>query len=74
MQDRFYKTFIEIDLKPFEHYIPVKYDFSDLIEKIQWAENHPQESQIINKNMFEFASKNLSVQAINQKWKNLLNP
>lgn len=74
MQDRFYKTFIEIDLKPFEHYIPVKYDFSDLIEKIQWAENHPQESQIINKKMFEFASKNLSVQAINQKWKNLLNP
>ena len=74
MQDRFYKTFIEEHLKPFEHYIPVKYDFSDLIEKIQWAESHPQESQIINKNMFEFASKNLSVQAINEKWKNLLNP
>lgn len=73
MQDRFYKTFIEEHLKPFEHYIPVKYDFSDLIDKIQWAENHPKESEGINKNMFEFASKNLSVHSINKKWKELLN-
>lgn len=73
MQDRFYKTFIEDDLKPFEHYIPVKYNFSDLIEKIKWAESHPEESEAINNNMFEFASKNLSVNSINRKWKELLN-
>lgn len=73
MQDRFYKTFIEEDLKPFKHYIPVKYDFSDLIDKIQWAESHPEESEAINKNMFEFACKNLSVNSINRKWKELLN-
>lgn len=73
MQDRFYKTFIEEDLKPFEHYIPVKYDFSDLVEKIEWAESNPEESEAINKNMFEFASKNLSVHAVNKKWKELLN-
>jgi hypothetical protein len=73
IQDRFYKTFIEDDLKPFEHYIPVKYNFSDLIEKIKWAESHPEESEAINNNMFEFASKNLSVNSINRKWKELLN-
>jgi hypothetical protein len=73
VQDRFYRTFTEDSLKPFEHYVPVKYDFSDLIEKIQWAENHPKESETINKNMFEFSSKNLSVNAINKKWKHILN-
>lgn len=73
MQDRFYKTFIEIYLKPFEHYIPVKYDFSDLIEKIQWAKIHKEESEFISNNMFDFAFNNLSVSSINRQWKNILN-
>ena len=72
-QHRFYKTFIEECLNPFEHYIPIKYDFSDLIEKIKWAEDNPKESEAINENMFEFCSSNLSVRAINKKWKELLN-
>tara|TARA_R110000772_G_scaffold88958_2_gene184486 strand:+ start:960 stop:1877 length:918 start_codon:yes stop_codon:yes gene_type:complete len=73
MQDRFYKTFIEEHLNPFEHYIPIKYNFSDLVEKIKWAEDNPKESEAINENMFEFCSSNLSVRAINKKWKELLN-
>lgn len=43
-------------------------------ETLDWfAESHPKESQAINKNMFEFASKNLSVHSINKKCKELLN-
>lgn len=72
-QCRIHKCFFEESLFPFEHYIPVKYDFSDLIEKIKWAESHPKEAEAINNNMFEFASKNLSVNSINRKWKELLN-
>lgn len=72
MQDRFYKTFIEEDLVPWVHYVPVKYDFSDLVEKIQWAEGNEEEANKIKEQMFSFALKNLSVHAINKKWQQLL--
>ena len=28
------------DIKPFEHYVPIKSDFSDLIEKIEWLKSN----------------------------------
>ena len=31
-------------IKPFEHYIPVKLDFSDLAEKLQWALDNDEEA------------------------------
>jgi hypothetical protein len=34
-------------LRPFEHYIPVLPDHSDLIEKIQWARSHDAEARMI---------------------------
>jgi hypothetical protein len=34
-------------LKPFEHYVPVRADMSDLIEKIDWARTHQREAQAI---------------------------
>ncbi|CAB9516356.1 KDEL motif-containing protein 2 [Seminavis robusta] len=34
-------------LRPFEHYIPVKPDLSDLFEQWQWAQQHRNESQRI---------------------------
>lgn len=34
-------------LKPWVHYIPVKKDYSDLIEKINWAKNHDDEAKKI---------------------------
>jgi expansin (peptidoglycan-binding protein) len=30
-------------IKPWEHYVPVKEDLSDLYEKYQWVESHPEE-------------------------------
>ena len=32
---------------PYQHYIPVKYDLSDLAEKVQWANDHPEEAHRI---------------------------
>jgi len=34
-------------LRPYEHYIPVKGDFSDLKEKLDWARAHPEEAKAI---------------------------
>ena len=30
-------------LKPYEHYIPLNYDLSNLVEQYEWAESHPEE-------------------------------
>lgn len=47
-------------LKPFEHYIPISYNLSDLMEKLQWAKTHDQEAQRIAVSATRFARKNLS--------------
>ena len=43
------------DLIPFENYIPVKGDLSDLSARIDWAEAHPKECAEIAKNAQEYA-------------------
>ncbi len=47
-------------LKPFEHYIPVNNDLSDLIQKMQWAHEHDEESQQISQRAQTFAKENLT--------------
>jgi len=42
-------------LKPFVNYIPIKYDLSDLIEKIEWVRNNDELAEKISKNALEFA-------------------
>ena len=37
-------------LKPFIHYIPIKYDLSDLEEKILWCKNNDDQCELIVKN------------------------
>jgi hypothetical protein len=34
-------------IKPFEHYVPVRADMSDLFEKIEWARSHQREAREI---------------------------
>ena len=46
-------------LKPFIHYVPVKNDMSDLLEKIQWAIDHDSECHAIAENARAFALQNL---------------
>ena len=50
----FYKA-----LKPWVHYIPIKHDLSDLIEKINWAIEHDEEAKQIAENAQSFAKENL---------------
>lgn len=47
-------------LKPYVHYIPVADDFSDLIEKIEWAKAHDTEVRQITLQANEFAQTHLT--------------
>ncbi|XP_065578859.1 protein O-glucosyltransferase 2-like [Artemia franciscana] len=52
--EHFYKS-----LKPWKHYIPMKEDLSDLIEKIEWAKNHDLEARRMGEAGRRFANENL---------------
>ena len=42
-------------MQPYQHYIPVLFDFSDLEDKLQWALNHDLEAEMIGAAAQEFA-------------------
>jgi len=44
-------------ITPFVHYIPIKYDLSDLKEKIEWVINNDNEAEEISKNAVNIAKK-----------------
>jgi hypothetical protein len=53
-------------LIPWEHYIPIKTDLSDLREKYEWAESHPEEARRISENGTRFAQWMASVEGFGQ--------
>ena len=40
---------------PYEHYIPINYDLSNLIEQIEWVKNNDEKAKIIAENAYKFA-------------------
>lgn len=42
-QDSIYYEHFYSQLRPWQHYIPIKADLSDLLDKIRWARNHDDE-------------------------------
>ena len=51
-------------LNPYEHFVPVKEDLSDLLEKYEWALSHDLEAKKIAQNATEFAKENLSTEDV----------
>jgi len=49
-------------LKPYEHYVPVKKDLSDLLEKLAWAKAHDREAKQIAANATAFVKQNLNTE------------
>jgi hypothetical protein len=49
------------DLKPYVHYVPVKEDLSDLVEKLHWAQGNDAEAKKIATNCREFALNHLTL-------------
>lgn len=51
-------------LKPYEHYIPIEEDLSDLYEQIEWCKNNEDSCEYIANNAMEFASKYLGKEGL----------
>ncbi|XP_036153239.1 protein O-glucosyltransferase 2 isoform X2 [Myotis myotis] len=58
-QDSIYYEHFYNELQPWRHYIPVKSNLSDLLEKLNWAKDHDEEAKKIAKTGQEFARNNL---------------
>lgn len=69
---KYYEHFYN-ELIPYEHFIPVKEDLSDLVEKILWAKENDETARKIAKNGQHFANDNLLPKDIYCYYANLLN-
>jgi len=68
IREKAWSAFYEINLKPYVHYIPIKEDFSDLIEKYHWAEDNPEKCEEIIDNCSTFVERFLSPKSLAQRW------
>ena len=71
-QDRPRNEYWFFQMVPYTHYIPVKEDFSDLQEKLDWAKTHPKECNAIAANALQFAKTNLRRANAIQRYQEIL--
>lgn len=66
-ESTYYEHFYN-ELRPWEHYIPIRADLGDLLEKVQWARDHDEEVILTGSLDFIYTAKVLtcSVIKINQ--------
>ena len=62
--DRPFREFYFDDLKPMVHFVPVKEDLSDMIEKIEYLDDNPDVVSSIVNNAREFTKEHFSKDAI----------
>ena len=48
------KDYIHDYIRPWVHYVPVRSDLEDLLDKLEWAESHPEEARQISENATKF--------------------
>ena len=70
--DRPHKEYFFEYLKEWEHYIPVKRDLSDLIEKTQWIFNNYETALQIAENAYQFSKIYLTRDACYKQWDHLI--
>ncbi len=70
--DRPHKEFFFEFLKEWEHYIPVKRDLSDLIEKTKWCLDNYDKALQIAENAYNFSKIHLTRNACYDKWNNIV--
>jgi hypothetical protein len=51
-------------IQPYEHYVPIRNDLSDVVEQIQWATTHDAECEQISNRAYEFAIHNLLMEDV----------
>eukprot|EP00475_Leptophrys_vorax_P034209 TRINITY_DN54949_c0_g2_i1.p1 TRINITY_DN54949_c0_g2~~TRINITY_DN54949_c0_g2_i1.p1 ORF type:complete len:426 (-),score=84.93 TRINITY_DN54949_c0_g2_i1:47-1324(-) len=62
----------EYGLKPWVHYIPVKRDLSDLIEKIEWAKSHDEQCKQIAMNAWCYIDKAFTHPGTTEYWRGFI--
>ena len=70
--DRPHKEYFFEYLKEWEHYIPVKRDLSDLVEKTKWCLDNYDKGLQIAENAFQFSKLYLTRDACYDKWNNII--
>lgn len=70
--DRPHKEFFFEFLKEWEHYIPVKRDLSDLIEKTKWCLYNYDRALQIAENAYKFSKSHLTRNACYNKWNDII--
>jgi len=59
-------------MRPFVHYVPIRPDLSDLLQKIRWLQTNDDRARLIAHNAKHFAMVNLSPLAVDCYWLKLL--
>jgi hypothetical protein len=70
--DRPYKEYFFEYLKEWEHYIPVKRDLSDLVEKTEWINNNYDKALLIAENAYNFSKKYLTREGCYEQWNKIM--
>jgi hypothetical protein len=68
VQERPWEEFFWPRLIAWEHFIPVRRDLEDLIERVRWSHAHPEEAAAIGRAGQAFARTNLSRAAALSEW------
>jgi hypothetical protein len=70
--DRPYREYFFDDIEPFRHYVPVKRDLTDLLDRIDWLRSNPKlEAEIVRETQ-QFARTRLTRKAAVEAWAKLL--
>lgn len=64
---------LEENLQPWHHYIPVKHDFSDLSEKVEWAIHHSESCYEITQHAQQYIQQFMDIQKEKQIMDMILN-
>lgn len=70
--DRPYKEYFFEHLKEWVHYIPVKRDLSDLVEKTIWCMENYDKALVIAENAFQFSQIHLTRDACYEQWNKII--
>lgn len=68
MQESHYLEHWYRELVPYKHYVPMKKDFSDLEDVLDWLQTHDEEAKQIGATAREFALENLTAEPIQCFW------
>lgn len=71
--DRPHKEYFFEFLKEWVHYIPVKRDLSDLIEKTNWCLHNYDKALEMSENAYQFSNEHLTRDACYKQWNDTIN-